>query len=271
MKRFTYLKEISQNTLLALILIFCGFGYIVSCTHENNLPPPSSGGTGPITRGNGVFLPGTLTAGDTSQWKLDQVHSSVLWSTNYVGAAGLLTGRFNDFGMADVTDNLAKIYYTSGQPIPDTSWAFYESDPTKTYFNGYVEINTTNTGEPARDSGCALSSLGTVKIIPGAHNLTVQNLAKIKTTNVAYDTESAGYILTMDMTWQGLLTAPKTESITGKLQYIKRAVVGAGAPGAYSVFGLQLEFQFNCRDFGITTTNISDNVMIQCNMNFNNK
>jgi polyisoprenoid-binding protein YceI len=264
------MKHYGQHVLIALVLIFSSFGYIISCTHEN-MPPPPSSGTPVIERGTDVLLPGSMTAGDTTQWKFDQAHSSVLWSTNYVGAAGLLTGRFNDFGMHDVTDDKMKQYQTTGQPLLDSSWAFYENEPAKTYFNGYVQVNTTNTGEPNRDTGCAISSLGTVKIIPGVQNLEVNNLAKIKTTNVAFDTQTSGYIITMDMTWQGLLAQPLTKSITGTLSYVRKNYVSPGTPSQYGVFGLQLTFQFNCRDFGITSTNISDNITIQCNMNFNNK
>jgi polyisoprenoid-binding protein YceI len=106
-------------------------------------------------------------SGDTTQWKLDKVHSSTLWQGSYIGSAGLLTGRFNQFGMHDVTDPKMLNYNTTGQPQKDTSWAFYESDPTKTYFNGYVQINTSNTGEPGRDTGCNISTLGTTKIVNG--------------------------------------------------------------------------------------------------------
>ena len=44
-----------------------------------------------------------------------------------------------------------------------------------------------------------------------------------------------------------------------------------GTAAAYNVFGLQLKFQFNCRDYGITSTSIADKIDIECNMNFNNK
>ena len=212
-----------------------------------------------------------MSPGDTTEWKMDKQHSSVLWSTNYVGAAGLLTGRFNQFGTHDVIDSKALLYQTTGQPLLDSSWAFYESDPAKTYLNGYVQINTSNTGEASRDTGCNISALGTVKIIPGTQNLTIQNLAKIKTTKIEFDTQTAGYIVTMDLTWQGKLTAPLTESVTGTLTYIKRSVAGAGTAAPYGVFGLQLNFQFNCRDYGITSTNISDKINIECNINFDNQ
>jgi hypothetical protein len=195
----------------------------------------------------------------------------VLWSTNYVGAAGLLTGRFNQFGIHDVTDAKMLTYVTTGQPLLDSSWSFYENDPAKTYFNGYVQINTSNTGEPGRDAGCNVSGMGTTAIVAGTQNLTLTNLAKIKTTEVKFDPSSNGYIVTLNLTWQGKLAAPLTKSIVGTLKYVPKSKVQFGTAAAYDVFGLQLKFQFNCRDFGITSTNISDKIDIECNVNFNNK
>jgi len=265
------MKLLNNKLLLIAITVMSSLGYVVSCTHENMAPPPAASTTPIINRGNDVLLPGDMTKGDTTEWKLDKVHSGVLWSANYEGSSGLLTGRFNQFGTHNVTDAEDTLYQTTGQPLLDSGWAFYESDPSKTYLSGYVQINTSNTGEPGRDTGCNISALGTVKIIPGYQNLTVQNLAKIKTTKVEFDTQTPGYIVTMDLTWQGLLTAPLTESVTGTLSYVKKSVVGAGTSSAYGVFGLQLKFQFNCRDFGITSTGVSDRIDIECNMNFNNK
>src|ERR1022692_4564659 len=149
--------KLLNNKILLLFSLFVSIcGYIVSCTHKDMLTPPPSTGTTVIVRGNNVFLPGTLTVGDTTQWKFDQVHSSVLWSGNYLEEAGLLTGRFNMFGISSIPASLKGQYVTTGQPLIDTSWAFYEGDPTKTYFNGYVQLNTSNTGEPGRDAGCYL-------------------------------------------------------------------------------------------------------------------
>ena len=176
---------------------------------------------------DGVFLPGNLTPGDTSSWKFDQAHSSVLWSANYLGAPGLLTGRFNAFGVSSITDAQKKLYPTTGQPLKDTSWAFYENDPTKTYFNGYVQMNTSNTSEPGRDGGCYLGYVGAPKLITNTQNLIDSNIALIKTTKVELDPNSAGYICTMTMTWKGLLSAPKDTTVTGKLSYNKRTTVGA--------------------------------------------
>jgi polyisoprenoid-binding protein YceI len=269
--------KLLSNKLLMIVLIFLsGYGYIVSCKKENIVPPPPASNTPVITRGDRIHLPGTMTTGDTTQWKLDKTHSSVLWSTSYVGAAGLLTGRFNQFGVHDVVDTKMMTYGVTGQPLKDSSWAFYENEPTKIYFNGYVQINTSNTGEPGRDAGCNIKGMGTVAIIKDTQNLTLRNLAKIQTTKVEFDPLSNDYIVTLNLTWHGqdtttTLTTPITKTVIGKLKYIPRASVQFGSAAGYSVFGLQLKFQFNCRDFGVTSTSISDKIDIECNMNFNNK
>ncbi len=267
------MKLLSNKTLLILLVLFSSFGYIVSCTRDNEkivpivLTPPFV-----PTRGTNVHLPGNMTTGNTNEWKLDKTHSSVLWSTNYVGAAGLLTGRFNQFGMHDVTDAKAINYAITGQPLKDSSWAFYENEPAKTYFSGYVQINTSNTGEPGRDVGCNVAGMGTVAIVSGTQNLAYPNLAKIQTTEIKPDPASNGYIVTLSLTYQGKLATPLTKTgIVGKLTYVPRKNVQFGTAAAYDVFGLQLKFQFNCRDFGITSTSIADKIDIECNMNFNNK
>lgn len=260
------MRRFLKTPYLLVALMITSIGYLISCTHDDVI---ASSGGGKITRGSAILLPGAV--GDTTKFKLDKVHSNVMWSTNYQGAAGLLTGRFNQFGMADVTDVKATNYVTTGQPLPDVDWAFYENDPAKTVINGYVQINTSNTGEPGRDNGCNITTLGTVPVVSGTQNLTIQNLAKIQSTKVEFDPASSGYIVTLNLTWKGALTAPLTKSVVGKLSYITRKKVQFGTAAAYDVFGLQLKFQFNCRDFGITSTSISDVVQIECNMNFNNK
>ena len=260
------MKLLSEKILIVLLVLISFGGYIVSCTHENQTLPPPSTGTPDIKRGDGVFLPGNLTAGDTSSWKFDQAHSSVLWTANYLGATTALTGRFNQFGVSSITDAQKKQYPTTGQPIKDSSWAFYENDPTKTYFNGYVQMNTSNTSESGRDGGCYLGYVGAPKLITNTQNLIDSNIALIKTTKVEFDPNSNGYICTMTMTWQVLLSAPKDTTVTGKLTYNKRTTVGT-----YDVFGLQLSFSFNCRTFGMTTTEVGDLITLQCNIGFNNQ
>ena len=266
------MKLVKNTYFWILAILLSGYVYIASCTRQDSLLVPLQI-TEPFTptRGTNIHLPGNMTTGNTSEWKLDKVHSSVLWSTSYVGAAGLLTGRFNQFGMHDVTNAKAISYVAAGQPLLDSSWAFNEADPTKSYFNGYVQINTSNTGEPGRDVGCNVAGMGTVAIVAGTQNLAYPNLAKIKTTEIKFDPASNGYIVTLNLTYQGKLTAPLTKSIVGTLKYTPKARVQFGTAAAYDVFGLQLKFQFNCRDFGIVSTSIADKIEIECNMNFNNK
>lgn len=267
------MKLCNNNTLLIFLVIVSALGYIGSCTHDNDLIVPIELRAPFVaTRGTNVHLPGNMTAGNASEWKLDKTHSSVLWSTNYVGAAGLLTGRFNQFGASEVTDAKALKYVTAGQPLKDDAWAFYENEPSKSFFNGHVQINTSNTGEPGRDAGCNIAGMGTVAIAKDTQNLTYPNLAKIKSTEIKFDPESNGYIVTLSLTYQGKLAAPLTKTgIVGKLNYIPRQTVQFGTAAAYDVFGLQLKFQFNCREFGINSTSIADKIDIECNMNFNNK
>ncbi len=265
------MKLFNNKSLLVILATFSIFGYIASCKHDDQLPPPAAV-TGPvINHGTNIHLPGNMITGTPTEWKLDKAHSNVLWSTNYVGAAGLLTGRFNQFGMHDVVDAEMQNYVATGQPLKDSSWAFYENEPAKSYFNGYVQINTSNTGEPGRDAGCNVAGLGTTAIVTGTQNLTVTNLAKIKTTEVTFDPLSNDYIVKLNLTWQGKLGTPITKALVGKLKYISKASVQFGTAAGYDVFGLQLKFQFNCRDFGIASTSISDKIDIDCNMNFNNK
>ncbi len=261
--------KLIKQILMSLLVVYTGMLYIISCTKDNAILPLPANNNPIIKRDSATMLPGAVTAGNKEEWKLDKAHSSVLWQGNYIGAAGLLTGRFNQFGMHEVVTAEMTNYGVSGQPVKDNNWAFYEKDPTKTFFNGYVQINTSNTGEPGRDTGCNISTLGTIKVVPSTQNLTVTNLATIKTTKVEFDALSSDYIVTLNLSWQGKLGAPLTKSLVGRLKYIKRATVTAAVP--YDVFGLQLTFQFNCRDFGIVSTSVSDKIEIECNMNFNNK
>lgn len=266
------MKLLNNKTLgLIAIILISGYGYIASCTHKDLIIPEPATGTIIITRGDGIFLPGTETIGDTSQWKMDKSHSSVLWSSAYLETGGLLTGRFNKFGLNSLSSSARQLYVSTGQPVLDTSWAFYESDPSKSYFSGYVQMNTSNTGEPGRDGGCYLGYVGAPKIISGTQNLMDSNIVVIRTTKIEFDTKSSGYIVTMVMSWKGLLSALHDTTVNGTLSYVKRSTVGEGTAAAYGQFGLQLNFQFNCRSFGITTDEISDIVNVQCNMNFNNK
>ena len=113
--------------------------------------------------------------------------------------------------------------------------------------------------------------MGTTKIVAGTQNLKLTNLAKIKTKAIKFDPDNTDYLVTLELTWQGKLAAPKTVTLDGKLKYTPVARVQFGTAKAYSVFGLNLVFEFNCRDFGVTSTSVNDIIEVSCNANFNNK
>ncbi|HEY2582377.1 MAG TPA: hypothetical protein VGI43_11255, partial [Mucilaginibacter sp.] len=175
------------NKMLVIgLILLSGYGVFSGCTHKDLvLPAAATSGPPIITHGNHVHLPG-LTAGDTSQWKFDKVHSAVNWSSPFEEVGAPLTGKFNQFGLTDLSPSEMQNYVTAAQPLADTSWAFYENTPSKTHFAGYVQVNQVNTGEPARDGGCLITTLGTTKIVTGTQNLTVSNVAFIKSTSVKF-------------------------------------------------------------------------------------
>lgn len=266
-----FMKVLANKLFLVVVLLVSVSAYITSCTNKDVEVPPPASNDYVYPRGVAVLKPGTMTVGDTSMWKLDKAHSNVMWSTNYLGAAGLLTGRFNQFGVHDVNAAKQLAYAVTGQPLKDSSWAFDEAHPENSYFNGYVQINQSNTGEPGRDGGCFLSTMGTTAIVAGTQNLTEANIARIKTTKIEFDPYSADYLVTANLIWKGPGAALVTKSIVGKLKFVPPSVIGAGTATTYKVFGLQFKFQFNCRDFSVASTNVADIINVECNMNFNNK
>ena len=126
------MRPITNRIFLFALFFVSIYGYIASCTHKEMALPTQSTGTVTIQHGTDILLPGTETAGDSTQWKLDQVHSNVLWSSNYLGAAGLLTGRFNMFGMNDIFGNqLQGLYVTGGLTSTVLHGLFMKMNPLK--------------------------------------------------------------------------------------------------------------------------------------------
>ena len=224
-----------KNFLLWCAL-FAGITSLVyACTHKDVISP-SSGAK--IERGNDQFTLGV------DKWKHDKSHSNVLWETQYLGSVALLTGRFNMFGISSVS--------------------FHESNPELIAFEGWVRLNTVNTGEPGRDGSCLLGTFGTAtgKVDEP------ENLAKIKTKKVELSKSDKGYIVTFDLTFLG-----KTKEQTGKLMYVKKTNIPAsGTAAAYDALGMKFDFQFLCKtDYSLVSSNIGDKVGVTLNMNFNNK
>ncbi|HEX6914487.1 MAG TPA: YceI family protein [Chitinophagaceae bacterium] len=218
-----------KKLLWASLGMLLTIGVLNSCTHDDDLITP--GGTADLKRGTDVI---DMAGG----WTFDKSHSSVIWETAYMGTAALLSGRFNMFGM--------------------TSMKFDEANPANTSFEGWVRLNTVNTGEPGRDGGCLLGTFGT-----NATNVDQpENIAKLKSTSVTLSTTDKGYIVLADLTFHGV-----TKQVTVKLDYNGTAEFTGTTP--YKLGGLTAQFQFNAKsDFGIASNNIADKVSVKINCNF---
>jgi polyisoprenoid-binding protein YceI len=229
------MRSIIKPQYLYIALCIASMGYIISCTHDDEILSLSGS---KIERGNQV-----LSLSD-SKVTHDKQHSNVGWETMYLGGLSLLTGRFDTLGF--------------------TSFNFDEADPTKTNFEAWVWLNRVNTSEPGRDKGC-LAGNGETSTFGTSTAMTTEpaNIAKIKTTSVELSPTDKGYIVKFDLTFHG-----KTKNLTGKLSYAGKTISGSGA-SAKNVYGFNLNFQFLAKtDFAILSNNIADLVTVKANAIF---
>lgn len=225
------MKFLNNKTLLGLLVLLTGFGYIFSCTHKNELLISS----GPkIERGTLVLkFPSDGTV------SYDKTHGNVNWETPYLGELSVLTGRFNTFGM--------------------TTFNFDEDNPANTNFEAWVWVNSVNTSEPGRDGGCLQTTFGTTKDMTND----AANVATIKSKSIEKSTSDKGYIVKFDLTFHGA-----TKELTGKLMYDGMQTSGEGAT-LKKVYGFSFDFQFLAKtDFGIVSNNVADNISVKCNAIF---
>jgi polyisoprenoid-binding protein YceI len=210
----------------ALIVLFSIVGYVASCTHDDEVL--SSNGSD-IQRGT------QKVSLSNPKHTFDKAHSNVQWSTPYLGATSLLTGRFDNFGF--------------------NNFDFDESNAAGIHFEAWVWLNTVNTSEPARDDGCLLSTFGT-----NASNTTeAANLAILKSKSVELSTTDKGYNVKADLTFNGV-----TKEVSCKMDYN-----GKTQSGGADILGFGLHFQMLAiTDFKIVSSNIADNVDVKCNAVF---
>lgn len=174
----------------------------------------------------------------SAQWYFDKAHSNVTWESAYKGLGAMLTGRFNYFVLKDLN--------------------FDEANPASITFEGYIRLNSVNTGEPGRDGGCLLTTYGTEA---GKTNET-ENLATLKSTSVQYSTTDDGYTFTANLTFRGV-----TKEVTGKMTYVKQT-----EDAGNKLAGISVEFTFLAKsDYGITSSNIADKVTVKINGTFKMK
>ncbi len=220
----------SKYTWIVAILL-CGYGYILSCTHDDELIV----GSGPnIERGNDKM------GLSDSKVSYDKSHSNVGWETAYIGSTALLTGRFNSFGI--------------------NAFEFDESNAAGISFDAWVWVNSVNTSEPGRDQGCLQTTFGTNTSM----TTEAANIAVIKSKSVEFSKTDKGYIVKADFTFHGV-----TKEITAKLKYVGKAPSGDGTIEVYG-FNLQFNFLAKT-DFQISSNNIGDNIDVYCNAIFRKK
>lgn len=220
------MRSFRVSLFTALLLIASFFGYIVSCTHDDEIL--SSQGPNIVRGTEKVSLSNSSTT-------FDKAHSNVNWSSAYLGATSLLTGRFDNFGF--------------------NSFEFDEPNAAGISFEAWVWLNSVNTSEPGRDDGCLLSTFGTTADLEDEE----ENLAVIKSKTVELSTTDKGYNVTADLTFHGV-----TSEVTCKMNYDGKTV-----SGTTDVYGFSLQFQFLAQSvFGISSTNVGDNAEVKCNAVF---
>ena len=63
------MKLLSHKLLLVFLILFSGYGYMISCTRDNDMILPIETSKPPaISRGTNVHLPGNMTAGNDNEW-----------------------------------------------------------------------------------------------------------------------------------------------------------------------------------------------------------
>lgn len=189
---------------------------------------------------------------DDGSWRFDKAHSSVRWASMYSGDQAMLTGRFNSFGAVVEFD---------------------QADLENSYFEGWVQVSTCNTGEPGRDrlAGCGPRYLG-VKYdandtLPdgtpdpaGIDGST--DTAFFKTTEIVKYGDA--YKAFATLTFNGA-----TSDVEFIFNYITEVDHSANKDGSRIVASFEGEFDFSAlTDHGMTTTNIADEVNVSINAMF---
>jgi polyisoprenoid-binding protein YceI len=227
------MKPFKNTSLLLLSFLVLGLTYFASCDRDDKdddpAPPSAQFGDAIIDLSDG--------------WNFDKAHSSVLWECPYVGTGGLLTGRFNSFGVVD--------------------FHFVENDPSQITFTGWVKLNTVNTGEPGRDNGCLLKTYG---VDSASMPDSIAHHAFLILKKAAYSNVSKTYDLTCDLRFHG-----ETSEVKAKMEFtgITKFEAGEVSAKAQDVGGLTITFPMNAKTkHGIVSSSIPDVVDVQVNSTF---
>lgn len=245
------MKAIKSISVLVM-LVSVGF-FATQCQHDDEAIVPVKG-PDPIVHGtevvsctnctplveNGASADFNSSAVPVSTWYFDKSHSNVMWETPYKGFGSLLTGRFNYFVLKNLN--------------------FDEGVPANIAFEGYVRLNSVNTGEPGRDGGCLLTTYGTT----AAKTTEPENIATLKSKagTGRYSTTDEGFLVDAEFTFLGI-----TKDVTLKMNYFKQSDIGTAI-----MAGIYSEFEINAlADFLPGNTNIGDKVKFRIDNLMRNK
>lgn len=264
LKRKSNLLKVTLLSSLAGILVLSF--WISSCkkTETVDVPTNNPNGAATVNQLSAILDTASLTVDlyDTSTytWKLDKVHSNIMWETYYFGANALLTGRFNNFWM--------KV-------------KFDEANLSATKFDGWVQLSTFNTGEAGRDAygKCGPTYMGIVNDTAAKKGYAETDTAWFTSTGA--ERYGNGYVshgfltFNRDTTGTGKVPAPITAPKIKKPVdfYFTYSPVQMPANAATKTLrsGFQGSFTFNCRDFQETSTSIADMVTIRVDANLTKK
>lgn len=230
-----------------------GMGFILQCQHDDEEIIPIKG-PDPIVRGteklactnctplvsNGASADFSATGVPIGTWYFDKSHSNVMWETPYKGFGSILSGRFNYFVLQSLN--------------------FDEAVPSNITFEGYVRLNSVNTGEPGRDGGCLLTTYGTAT----AKTTEPENIASLVSIQGTgrYSATDAGFFVDANFSFHGV-----TKKVVVKLFYAKQS-----DQTTFLMSGVTAEFDMLAlTDFAISSTNIDDKVKVRINALLRNK
>jgi polyisoprenoid-binding protein YceI len=214
----------TSKLIIGLVLVLSAWSLVInysSCTKDEEIAPVA-----PYEYGEDVI--------NTTEWELDMSHSGVRFETAYLGDGALFSGRFNEFNV-DIN--------------------FDEANPAKTTIAGSVNLYSINTGEPGRDEGCLIGTLG----------MESNSEATFSSTLVEFDNEG-GYIVTGNMEFHGVTSSATMHLVYNGTTFYDENSGVYGAPFYLAGFTATLDMQAKAV-YGVETTNISDLVKVIMDIN----
>lgn len=246
-------KSVTKLATAIIGLSVTAIVFITSCKKDNTVEQvaaTSSTGSSVIDARIGGYAPASYTT--PGAWKVDKVHSNVMWETNYYSNGAPLTGRFNTF---------------------EIKVKFDQANPANTTINSWVQLSTFNTGEPGRDAygKCGPGYMGVKWDTVAKTSATIYTLAPKATSDTAkfvstsVEKYGSGYMVRGNFTFRNVVLAIEMPMTYTGISTTVNATTGKKTDRA----GLFGSFKIKANSvFGVNSTSINDDVLIRvdCNM-----